>query len=128
MTFSILDIICKEINLKKIMHELTLTQTLLNSALQSAHSRRIRNVTFLIGPFSEEREESIRYYWRDLAKGTLGEGAEVSFEHVEAEAKCLACGATLNLDDNQSICRYCQSESLQLLGSNEVRLERVVVE
>lgn len=110
------------------MHELSLTQTLLDTALENAKSRRILNVTLLIGPFSEEREESIRFYWRDLAKGTLGEGAEVSFEHVNPESRCLSCGATLNPDDTQSICRFCQNDGLQLLGSNEVRLESVEVE
>lgn len=110
------------------MHELPLTQTLLDTALENAKPKRILNITLLIGPFSEQREEAIRFYWRDLAKGTLGEGARVHFEHINAEPRCLACGATLNPEDTQSICRFCQNGSLKLLGSNEVRLESVEVE
>ncbi len=110
------------------MHEFSLTQNLLDIALKNSHSRRIVNVHLLIGPFSDEREESIKFYWRDLAKGTLGEGAVLHFKRVKAEMRCLACGATFNLDDEQSLCVYCRSDRLQLLSGDEVRLESIDVE
>jgi len=110
------------------MHEFSLTQNLLDIALKNANSRRIVNVHLLIGPFSDEREESIQFYWRDLAKGTLGEGAKLHFQRVKAEMKCLACGGTFNLDGEESLCVYCQSDRLKLLSGDEVRLERIEVE
>jgi len=110
------------------MHEFSLTQNLLDIALKNADSKRIVHVNLLIGPFSDEREESIRFYWRDLARGTLGEGAELHFQRVKAEMKCLECGATFNLEDNGSLCVYCQSNRLQLLSGDEVRLASIDVE
>ena len=110
------------------MHEFSLTQNLLDIALKNANSRRIVNVHLLIGPFSDEREESIQFYWRDLAKGTPGEGAQLHFQRVKAEMKCLACGGTFNLDGEESLCVYCQSDRLRLLSGDEVRLERIEVE
>jgi hydrogenase nickel incorporation protein HypA/HybF len=110
------------------MHELSLTQNLLDIALKNAGSKRIMNVNLLIGPFSDEREESIQFYWRDLAKGTLGEGAKLNFEHVSAELKCLECGATFNLESDESTCIYCHSDHVQLLSGDEVRLESIDVE
>ena len=110
------------------MHEFSLTQNLLDIALKNADSKRIVHVNLLIGPFSDEREESIRFYWRDLAMGTLGEGAELHFQRVKAEMKCLECGATFNLEDNGSLCVYCQSNRLQLLSGDEVRLASIDVE
>jgi hydrogenase nickel incorporation protein HypA/HybF len=110
------------------MHEFSLTQNLLELALKNANSRRIKNVNLLIGPFSDEREESIQFYWRDLSKGTLGEGAKLHFKHVTIEMKCLACGGTLHLEDNESLCKYCQNGRLQLLSGEEVRLESIDVE
>ena len=71
---------------------------------------------------------SIQFYWRDLAKGTLGEGAKLHFEHVKPEMKCLACGGTFNVDGKESLCAYCQSDRLQLLSGEEVRLESIDVE
>jgi hydrogenase nickel incorporation protein HypA/HybF len=110
------------------MHEFSLTQNLLDIALKNADSKRIVHVNLLIGPFSDDREESIRFYWRDLARGTLGEGAELHFQRVKAEMKCLECGATFNLEDNGSLCVYCQSNRLQLLSGDEVRLASIDVE
>jgi Zn finger protein HypA/HybF involved in hydrogenase expression len=110
------------------MHEFALTQNLLNVVLKNADSKRIVRVNLLIGSFCEERETSIRFYWRDLAKGTPGEGANIYFHHMDFEMKCLSCGGTFNLDGDESICVYCQSDRFQLLGCDEVRLESVDVE
>jgi hydrogenase nickel incorporation protein HypA/HybF len=110
------------------MHEFSITQNLLETALKSADSKRIVNVNLLIGPFSDEREESIQFYWRDLAKGTLGEGAKLHFQHVKADMKCLGCGGTFNPEGGESLCKYCQSGRSQPLSKDEVRLESIDVE
>jgi hydrogenase nickel incorporation protein HypA/HybF len=110
------------------MHEFRITQKLLDVALIEAKSRRIVNVNLLIGSFSEEREESIQFYWRDLAKGTSGEGAELHFEHVEADMKCFGCGGALGFEDEGSLCTYCQNDRSQLLSVEDVKLESIEVE
>jgi hydrogenase nickel incorporation protein HypA/HybF len=110
------------------MRELSLTQNLLDRALKDANSKRIANVNLLIGPFSDDREESIRFYWRDLAKGTPGEGAQLHFQHVTVNMKCLECGGTFGHEDEGTICMYCESNFSQLLGEDEVRLESIDVE
>lgn len=110
------------------MHELSLTQNLLNHALKNANSKRIVNVNLWIGPFSEDREESIKFYWRDLAKGTAGEGAQLHFQHVTVDMKCMSCGGTFSLDDDRSICMYCHGNGSQLLDKDEVKLESIDVE
>ena len=110
------------------MHEFTITQNLLNRALKTADSKRIVRVNLLIGPFSEEREDSIKFYWRDLAKGSFGEGAELHFDHVKAEMKCFGCTGTFYLDGKGSTCKYCCSEHLQLLNEEDVLLESIELE
>lgn len=110
------------------MHEFTITQDLLDMALKKAKSGRIVNVNLLIGSFSEEREESIQFYWRDLARGTPGESAKLHFQHVRVDMKCFGCGGVLSLDDEGSLCKYCQNDRLQLLSGQDVRLESIEVE
>ena len=110
------------------MYEFSITQKLLDVALKEAKTRRIVNVNLLIGSFSEEREESIQFYWRDLARGTPGEDAELHFQHVEADLKCIGCGGGLSLEDEGSICKYCQNDRLQLLNGEDVKLESIEVE
>ncbi len=112
------------------MHEFDLTQNLLDHALQKAHSKKIKRVHLLIGPFSEEREDAILFYWKDLAKGSFGEGAELHFDHVKAEMRCFDCTGISYLDENEesSVCSYCFSEHLQVLKDEDVFLESIEVE
>jgi hydrogenase nickel incorporation protein HypA/HybF len=110
------------------MHEFSLTQNLLDHAMRAADSKLIVRVNLLIGPFSEEREESIRFYWRDLAKGSYGEGAELHFEHIPLAIKCLNCSGAFYLDEGFSMCKYCYDEGLQVLNGEDVQLKSIVVE
>lgn len=112
------------------MHEFNLTQNLLDRALQTAHSKKIKRVNLLIGPFSEEREDAIQFYWKDLAKGSFGEGAILHFDHVKPEMRCFDCTGISYLGDNEeaSVCNYCFSEHLQVLKDEDVFLESIEVE
>jgi hydrogenase nickel incorporation protein HypA/HybF len=110
------------------MREFSITQNLLDAAIKNAKSKRILKVNLQIGSFSEEREESIRFYWRDLAKGTPGDGAMLQFQHLVANIKCFECGGALGFDEEGSICAYCQNTRSQLPNGEEVRLESIEVE
>ena len=109
------------------MYEFRITQKLLDVALKKAKARRIVNVNLLIGSFSEDREESIQFYWKDLARGTPGENATLHFQHVKADMKCFGCGGALGFDDEGSICAYCQDNNSQLSSGEDVKLESIEV-
>jgi hydrogenase nickel incorporation protein HypA/HybF len=112
------------------MHEFSRTQNLLDLALEKSNSKRIVRVNLVIGSFSEEREESIRFYWRDLAKGSPGEGAELKFNRLPVEMKCLDCSGAFDPEatGERSMCEYCFGEHLRLLSEDDVRLESIEVE
>lgn len=110
------------------MREFNLIQNILDAAIDKAKSRRILNVHLRIGSFSEEREESIRFYWRDLAKGTPGDGATLHFRHVNTDMKCFGCSGALVFDDGSSICAYCQNDTLNWSSGEDVKLEGIEVE
>ena len=110
------------------MHELSLTQNLLEVALGNAAGKRIVNVNLTIGEFSDEREEAIRFYWDDFAKGTLAQQAQLKFRMVEAEMKCLECGSIFHPEEEAGFCPNCQSHRLRLLSGDDVKLESIDVE
>ena len=62
------------------------------------------------------------------AKGTIGEGAELHFQHVEANIKCFGCGGALSFDDQESICAYYQDNNSLLSSGEDVKLESMEVE
>ena len=62
------------------MHELTITQSILDISLQAAqaqHAQRIRAIRLTMGPFSGVVPECVQMYLDVLAKGTIAEGAKI---------------------------------------------------
>ena len=110
------------------MHELSLTENLLDVTLENAGPRKVIHVNLLIGEFSHEREEAIQFYWNDLAKGTSAEDAQLILKHVDAEMQCLVCGKTFHPDDEAAFCPNCRSHRLTLLSGDDVKLESIDVE
>ena len=110
------------------MHEFSLTQNILELALQHAGAKKILHVNMLIGQLSDEREDSIRFYWEDLAKGTLAQEAALHFQYVDAEMKCRECGTVFHTKEETCLCPSCQSHRLILLSGDDVKVESIDVE
>ena len=126
--FLLLDTTVKRITLRVAMHELSLTKNILDLALQNAGEKHILHVNLQVGQFSDEREESIQFYWNDLAKDTLAQDANLHFQRVSAELKCLECGTIFHPEDEMSLCPHCFSHRLKLLSGDDVRLDSIDVE
>jgi hypothetical protein len=56
-------------------------------------------VNLLTSPFSHEIKESIHFYWKDLAKGSPGLGAELHFEQILLAGTFAADRKRLRLED-----------------------------
>lgn len=110
------------------MHELSLTQTLLELALKNAGGKKVIAVDLLLGEFSDERPEALRFYWEDIAKGTPAEGAALRFQPVPAEMKCLGCETIFHPEDEAAECPNCKSHRVKLLGGDDIRLAGIEVE
>jgi len=110
------------------MHELSLTQNILDIALKHSETKKILRVNLLIGQLSDEREESIQFYWDDLAKDTLAQGAKLHFQYVDAEMKCLECDMVFHPMEETILCPSCQSHRLKLLSGDDVKIESIDVE
>jgi len=110
------------------MHELSLTQTILDMVLKHAEERQIKHVNLLIGEFSDEREDAIRFYWDDLVKDTPIQNAELCFRQVDAEMQCLVCETIFHPEEETTVCPKCRSYRLKLLSGDDVRLESIDVE
>jgi hydrogenase nickel insertion protein HypA len=112
------------------MHEFTLAQDLLDLVLEQAGSRPIVQVNVLIGPFSEEREESIHFFWKDLAKGSPGDGATLHFDSIPPSMMCLDCSGAFLYDneENGCLCEFCQNHNVDLLNGQEIQLKSIEFE
>lgn len=113
------------------MHELSITESLLEIALRHAEeagAERITRLNIVIGEFSSVVDDSVQFYWDIISEGTIAEGAELHFERVQGTLRCLACGHTFPLSQESFTCPACGGERVVAAGGDDLRLESIEVE
>ncbi|MBN1889466.1 MAG: hydrogenase maturation nickel metallochaperone HypA [Thermoflexales bacterium] len=82
------------------MHELGLTQALVDTALrhaQQAGARKINVLHVQVGALSGVVADSVRFYFDFVSQGTLAEGAQLCIEITPPRVRCRVCGAEREL-------------------------------
>ena len=93
------------------MHELTITESLLEIALrhgEKANAKRITDIYLVIGELSSVIDDSVQFYWDIVAKDTPAEGANLHFQRKATEIQCLECEHTYQPIDYVMACPNCQ--------------------
>lgn len=112
------------------MHELSITQSVLEIALrhaEEADAKRITRLTLVIGELSSIVDESIQFYWDIISEDTIAEGAELHFKRIQGTLRCLACGHTFPLNEDYA-CPKCGSHQAIVNGGDDFRLESIEIE
>ena len=76
------------------MHELPVTDNLLEITLRHAKSARAKRVTDLylvVGQLSSIIDDSIQFYWDIIAKDSIAEGAALHFRRIPVQLECRNC-------------------------------------
>jgi hydrogenase nickel incorporation protein HypA/HybF len=114
------------------MHELPITQSILEIALrhaQEAHAVRITDLYLVIGQLSSVIDDSIQFHWEILSQGTLAEGSQLHFDRIPAKLVCQECGNTYTLEDGTMIpCPQCDSLQVKVVEGEEFRLDSIEIE
>ncbi len=75
------------------MHEMPVTQGILNLALEHAGGRRVTDIYLKVGRMSPIVPDSVDLFFDYLSKDTLAEGAKLHFDMEPVEMTCQTCGA-----------------------------------
>lgn len=113
------------------MHELAVTESILNIALEHAKRANAKQVTQLhlvIGNLSSIVDDSVQFYWDTISQGTMCEGAQLSFERIPARLTCQECGTTYTLDSELTLCPQCNSGRVKIVSGEEFRLDSIEIE
>lgn len=112
------------------MHELPITQSILNICLQyadEAQATRITDIHVVIGQLSTFVDESIQMYWDIISAGTIAVGATLHFERIPAGVHCLDCGTTYPLDTRDFLCPTCGSIQGEIIAGDELYVKSIDV-
>jgi hydrogenase nickel incorporation protein HypA/HybF len=113
------------------MHELFATQAILEKALRKAaeeKAKRITDVHLVVGEISTYVDDSIQFYWDEISKGTIAEGAELHFRRVSAELQCMACFTRYRPVEGEILCPACGSSGAKILAGEEFYMEALDVD
>ncbi len=113
------------------MHELSVTESLLEIALrhaEAAKARRIVSLNITIGQLSSIVDDSVQFYWDIISKDSIAEGALLHFERIPTRLRCQACGEEYQPGDETFSCPACDSQNIQIVAGREFQLESIEVE
>ena len=113
------------------MHELAVTENILNVAVQHAtraNAVRVTSLQLVIGQLSSIVDDSVQFYWDMISAGTLCEGAQLHFERRPALLNCLDCGQTYALGGELTDCPNCHGARIKVVAGEEFYLDSIEVE
>ena len=113
------------------MHELAVTQNILDIVLneaKTAQANKITKINLVIGELSVIVSDCVQFYFDFLKKGNAAEAATIDFRLVPAELRCRDCQTDFNPQDSAWVCPNCQSTSLEVLSGRDCYIETMEVE
>jgi len=113
------------------MHELAITQNVLEIALRHARQAgagRVTSIHLVVGQLSSIVDDSVAFYWDFVARGTPAEGARLAFRRLEARFTCQACGNSFPPQGERWSCPACGSEQVRVTAGEEFYVEAIEVD
>ncbi len=114
------------------MHELAITQRILEIALEHAGragARRIVAIHLVVGDLSSVVDDSVQFYFDHLSPGTPAEGASLHFTRLPARYRCRTCGEEF-IPERGLVwqCPACRGWEVEIVQGREFYLESIEVE
>lgn len=113
------------------MHELAVTQSMLDLALEEATkagASRIRKISIVIGEMSGIVGDCVKFYFEFLSKNSPAEGATVLYRSVATEVKCRSCAETFQPKEFDWSCPGCHNLEIEVTKGKELYVESIEVE
>jgi hydrogenase nickel incorporation protein HypA/HybF len=113
------------------VHELGIAQEMLKIAFDYAaknNAARITQFSVAMSAAADESEDSLRFHFDHLTRGTMAEGAQIEITRVPIPAKCLECGNEFEWTAEMSACPQCSSARIRALPQDEFKLTSIEVE
>jgi hydrogenase nickel incorporation protein HypA/HybF len=113
------------------MHELSVTESILEISLRhanNANAKRVTNLYLVIGQLASIVDDSVQFYWDIVSKGTIADGAILHFRRLPAKLACLDCNHQYNPDGNGFSCPNCNSDHVKVISGEEFFMEAIDVE
>lgn len=110
------------------MHEMSITQGIIDLCLEHAGDRRVRTLDVEIGELSSVVPEAVEFCFEACSRETLLEGARLNIIRVPGVGQCLECGRETPLTELYGSCRQCGSSRVAIVSGEELRVREIEVD
>jgi hydrogenase nickel incorporation protein HypA/HybF len=110
------------------MHEVSIVESIIKISLSSAKGNNIKKINSIrikIGKLSGVMEDSLRFAFSSMSKGTILEGANFIVDEVQATAECSECKIVFNIDHFNKICPNCRKFCDNIISGYELLIDTI---
>jgi hydrogenase nickel incorporation protein HypA/HybF len=114
-----------------IMHEYSITESILSLALEKAKeakARKITRINLVLGAMSGVVAECVQFYFDHISKDTMADGASLSFETKPTSVRCHKCDNIFTPEDSDWSCPECHEVGIDIVTGRECYMESIEVE
>jgi len=108
------------------MHELALTQSVVDQIGERLADARVTRVALEIGRLSGVVCDSVRFCFDLCVEGTTLEGARLEIIETAGRAHCGRCGAVFEVEDLLAVCA-CGSAEIEFVAGQELKIREVEI-
>ncbi len=115
------------------MHELQVTERILNIALKHAEPERVKKIVKIyleIGELAELEDEWIQNYFDYLSKDTLAEDAKLIITRLPIVLQCKECSHSFEIKKKEMVesqCPECGKQKYNLVSGREYSIKNLEV-
>lgn len=106
------------------MHELGITQSIVEIVAEHAGSAKVNRVTLEIGRLSAILPDAIRFCFDVCTQGTELDGAQLQIIEILGRGRCRQCGQELEMKDFLARCA-CGSIDLECIAGQELTIKEM---
>ncbi len=113
------------------MHEMSLAENMLQIIKDAAHQQgftRVRTVWLEIGQLACVEQESLRFGFDVVTRGSIAEQARLEIVETAGQGRCEKCELSFPLAALYEACPECGSYDVKVIGGDGMRIKELEVE
>jgi hydrogenase nickel incorporation protein HypA/HybF len=105
------------------MHELSIANAVLGTALKHADGRPVEVVAMRVGGLRQVVADSLLFYWEIVTRDTICEDARLELDEIESRLRCEECGCEWEPLIAAFRCPECASGEVTVVAGEELEIE-----
>ena len=103
------------------MHEMAITQSVVDAVCEHAAGRRVHSVRLEVGALCAVVPDAMQFCFELATEGTVADGARLDLDVAPGSARCRACGENFVLPDLILLCP-CGSADVEVVAGRDLKI------